>query len=191
MVKANYRIPIVIGTLVLLAASQACAQNPGEVFIRQANVEHNEAVLKFTGDFTAAFPGQAGFDSFDEFETEKSMAIVNQIGDGNISTTTQNGSGNGIRLNIFGNNNTTAVQQNGRDNLFILNLEGSDSFIEGSQRGNGNQLRLDLAGSFPDQAFTQSGRNLSLQLFDAGNGGGIPMQIRQRGNGASVIIENY
>ena len=27
----------------------AVAQNPSEVFIQQANVEHNEAVLQFTG----------------------------------------------------------------------------------------------------------------------------------------------
>lgn len=53
------------------------AQNPSEVFIQQANVEHNEAVLQFTGDFTTAFSGKMGLESFDEYESD-----TNGIGNG-------------------------------------------------------------------------------------------------------------
>ena len=170
----------------------AAAQNPSEVFIQQANVEHNEAVIQFTGDFTTAFNGEMGLVSFDEFDTESNVAIVNQFGDNNISTLTQTGIGNMARFNIFGNLNTTNLEQNGSGNQFILNLEGSNNSIGGVQTGTKNQVRIDLTGSgFPDQTFTQNGTNLSLQFFDNGTGVGIPLQIEQNGNGASVIIENY
>ena len=168
------------------------AQNPSEVFIQQANVEHNEAVIQFTGDFTTAFNGEMGLVSFDEFDTESNVAIVNQFGDNNISTLTQTGIGNMARFNIFGNLNTTNLEQNGSGNQFILNLEGSNNSIGGVQTGTKNQVRIDLTGSgFPSQTFTQNGTNLSLQFFDNGTGVGIPLQIEQNGNGASVIIENY
>jgi hypothetical protein len=155
-------------------------------------VEHNEAVIQFTGDFTTAFSGVMGFDSFDDYDSDTNVAIVNQFGDNNISTLTQNGIGNAARFNIFGNRNTTGLVQSGSDNQFILNLEGSDNLIEGLQTGTENQVRLDLTGSgFPNQTFTQNGSNLTLQFFDNGTGVGVPLQIEQTGNGGSVIIENY
>ena len=170
------------------------AQNPSEVFIDQANVEHNEAVLQFTGDFTTAFSGQMSLDSFDEFDSESNVAVVNQFGDNNISTLIQNGIGNMARINILGNRNTTGLEQDGSNNRFILNLEGNDNQIEGIQNGADNQLRMDLIGNgitTQNQRFSQTGNDLTLQLFDSGTGGSIPLQIDQTGNGASVIIENY
>lgn len=168
------------------------AQNPSEVFIQQANVEHNEAVLQFTGDFTTAFSDLMGLESFDEYDSSTNVAIVNQFGDNNVSTLIQNGIGNMARFNIFGNRNTTGLEQDGSGNQFILNLEGSDNLIEGAQIGTENQVRIDLAGrGFPNQTFTQNGTNLTLQFFDNGTGVGVPLQIEQTGNGTSVIIENY
>jgi len=169
------------------------AQNPSEVFIQQAEVDHNEAVLQFTGDFTTAFSGQMALDSFGEFDDDTNVAIVNQFGDNNISTLIQNGIGNMARFNIFGNRNITGLEQNGNSNRFILNLEGSDNQIEGVQIGSDNQLRMDLIGDgiTQNQSFLQEGSNLTLQLFDSGTGSGIPLQIEQRGSGSSVIIENY
>lgn len=170
------------------------AQNPSEVFIQQANVEHNEAVLQFTGDFTTAFSGQMVLDSFDEYDTDSNVAIVNQFGDNNISTLIQYGIGNMARFNILGNRNTTGLEQDGSGNQFILNLEGNDNQIEGMQTGTDNQLRMDLVGdgvTNQNQSFLQNGSNLTLQLFDSGTGSSIPLQIEQTGNGASVIIENH
>src|SRR6056297_3723479 len=168
------------------------AQNPSEVFIQQANVEHNEAVIQFTGDFTTAFTDQMGLNSFDEYDSDTNVAIVNQFGDNNISTLIQNGIGNMARINILGNLNSTGLEQDGSNNRFVLNLEGSNNLIEGVQSGTENQVRIDLTGSgFPNQTFTQTGTNLSLQFFDNGTGVGIPLQIEQTGSGASVIIENY
>jgi len=53
---------------------------------------------------------------------------------------------------------------------------------------------MDLIGNgitTQNQRFSQTGNDLTLQLFDSGTGGSIPLQIDQTGNGASVIIENY
>ncbi|MCC5915171.1 MAG: hypothetical protein JJU46_12395 [Balneolaceae bacterium] len=182
----------IIGVLCLNGLT--VAQNPSEVFIQQANVEHNEAVKQFTGDFILAFSGQMSLSSFDQFDTDGNVAFVNQFGDGNVSTLIQNGIGNMARINIMGNRNVTGLEQDGNSNRFILNLEGSDNEITGSQIGNENEFRMDFVGdgiSIQDQSFVQSGNNLTLQLFNNGNGGGVPLQIEQRGNGASVIIENY
>jgi len=177
-----------------IGLQQTCAQstqNPSEVFIQQATFDHNDAVKQFTGDFVTIFGSEMDLDSFDQFDTDANVAIVNQFGDNNISTLIQNGIGNMARINILGNRNTTGLEQDGNSNRFILNLEGSDNQISGLQSGDDNQLRMDLIGSgFPNQTFSQTGNNLTLQLFDSGNGG-VPMQIEQRGNGASVIIENY
>lgn len=158
-------------------------------------MEHNDAVLQFTGDFTTAFSGQMALDSFDEYDSDTNVAIVNQFGDNNISTLIQNGIGNMARVNILGNRNTTGLEQDGSNNRFILNLEGNDNQIEGIQSGADNQLRMDLIGNGittqKNQRFSQTGNDLTLQLFDSGTGGSIPLQIDQTGNGASVIIENY
>lgn len=166
------------------------AQNPSEAFIQQASFDHNEAVLQFTGDFTTAFGGQMDLSSFDQFDTDANVAIVNQFGDNNISGLIQNGIGNMVRMNIFGSRNTTGLTQNGANNRFILNLEGNDSIINSEQSGANNQMRLDLIGTFPNQTFSQIGSGHTLELIDMGNGG-IPMEIEQRGNGATAIIENY
>lgn len=186
---------LITATLLLLfGLGDLSAQTPSEVFIQQANVEHNEAVLQFTGDFTTAFSGQMALDSFDEYDSDSNVAIVNQFGDNNISTLIQNGIDNMARFNVFGNRNTTGLEQDGSGNQFILNLEGNDNLIEGVQLGTDNQLRIDLIGdgvTSQNQSFLQNGSGLTLQLFDSGTGSQIPLQIEQTGNGASVIIENY
>lgn len=170
------------------------AQNPSEAFIQQANIEHNDAVIQFTGDFTTAFSGVMGLDSFDEYDSDSNVAIVNQFGDNNTTSLTQNGIGNAARFNIFGNRNTTGLVQTGNGNQFILNLEGNDNQIDGVQIGADNQLRMDLIGdgvTTQGQTFLQNGSGLTLQLYDRGSGSSIPLQIEQTGSGASIIIENY
>ena len=190
----SLKLFVFIFLIIYLQSLDLSAQNPSEVFIQQANVEHNEAVIQFTGDFATAFSGVMGLDSFDDYDSDTNVAIVNQFGDSNISTLIQNGIGNAARFNIFGNRNTTGLIQNGSGNQFILNLEGSDNMIDGVQTGEDNQLRIDLIGNgvtTQNQSFSQTGTGLTLQLFDSGNGSSIPLQIEQTGNGASVIIENY
>lgn len=63
--------------LLLFGLAELAAQNPSEVFIQQANVEHNEAVMHFACDFTTAFSGQMTLDSFDEYDSDTNFAIVN------------------------------------------------------------------------------------------------------------------
>lgn len=167
------------------------SQNPSEVFIQQASFDHNEAAEQFTADFITAFGSAMNLDSFDEFNNDANVAVVNQFGNSNTSKLTQEGIGNMARLNIMGNRNTAGLTQDGSNNQFILNLEGNDSIIESNQSGAENRMRLDLTGTYPNQTFSQVGSDNTMQILDAGSGSGIPLQIEQHGNGASVIIENY
>ena len=150
----------------LIQAEAQTSQNPGEVFIQQASFDHNDAAKRFTADFTTMF--NLDFDAFAGSEEASNTAIVNQ----------------------YGNNNTTGLLQNGSDNQFILNLEGNANSVNGLQQGDENSLRIDLIGSANNQTFTQIGNNLTMELVDDGSGG-VPLQIEQRGDGASVVIENY
>ena len=169
-------------------ADAQTSQNPGEVFIQQASFDHNDAVKQFTDDFVTMF--EMDFDTFDDSGENSNTAIVNQYGNGNTSGITQNGWGNKALVNLLGDNNTTGLLQHGSDNQFILNLEGNDNTLTGTQQGSQNKLRMDLIGSGSNQTFTQMGNNLTIELIDNGTGG-VPMQIEQRGDGASVTVENY
>lgn len=164
------------------------SQHPGEVFIQQTSFDHNEGSMRFTGGFATMF--EMDFDAFDESSDYSNTAIVNQYENDNRTGITQNGWGNKALVNLLGDNNTTGLVQNGMDNQFILNLEGNDNSVIGKQAGSQNRLRLDLIGTVKNQTFSQMGNNLTIELTDNSNGG-IPMQIEQRGNGASVTIENH
>jgi hypothetical protein len=182
---------LLVCLLAVLGWHQADAQtskNPGEVFIQQAAFEHNDAVKRFTSDFTTMF--NLDFDALNESGNESNTAIVNQFGDGNSSSITQNGWGNKALVNLLGDFNSTGLTQSGSDNQFILNLEGDNNSIVGEQRGSENTLRLDLTGSLKNQTFSQRGSNLTFELVDNGNGG-VPLQIEQRGQGATVRVENH
>jgi hypothetical protein len=127
---------------------------------------------------------------FDESGENSNTAIVNQYGNNNTTGITQNGWGNKALVNLLGDYNTTGLEQSGSDNQFILNLEGSNNSVTGQQRGSQNSLRLDLIGTLNNQTFSQIGNNLTLELVDNGSSG-IPLQIEQRGDGATVRVENY
>lgn len=169
-------------------ADAQTSQNPGEVFIQQASFDHNDAVKQFTGDFVTIF--EMDFDALDDSGDNSNAAAVNQYGNGNTSGITQNGWGNKALVNLLGDDNTTGLLQQGSDNQFILNLEGNNNKFIGEQLGSQNKLRMDLIGSGSNQTFTQMGNNLTIELIDNGTGG-VPLQIEQRGDGASVTVENY
>jgi len=179
---------LIVALAGIYEADAQTSQNPGEVFIQQASFDHNDAVKQFTGDFVTMF--KMDFDAFDDSGENSNTAIVNQYGNGNTSGITQNGWGNKALVNLLGDNNTTGLLQQGSDNQFILNLEGNDNTLTGTQQGSQNKLRMDLIGSGSNQTFTQMGNNLTIELIDNGTGG-VPMQIEQRGDGASVTVENY
>ncbi len=179
---------LLLAMLSLELATAQTSNNPGEVFIQQAGFEHNDAVKQFTSDFVTMF--EMDFDAFNGFGDESNVAVVNQFGNSNRSNVTQSGWGNRALVNILGDRNATGIEQRGNSNRLILNLEGSDNNFEGVQLGNENSYRFDLIGSAQNQSTRQVGNNMSLHMIDNGNGG-VPLQIEQRGNGASVIIENH
>ena len=169
-------------------ANAQTSQNPSEVFIQQASFDHNDAAKRFTADFSTMF--YMDFDAFNESGENSNTAIVNQYGNNNTTGITQNGWGNKALINLIGDYNTTGLEQSGSKNQFILNLEGSNNSVNGQQRGSQNSLRLDLVGTLNNQTFSQIGNNLTLELVDNGSGG-VPVQIEQRGDGATVRVENY
>ena len=185
---------LLAGLFVVFATYEIVAQDrggPGEVFIDQAAFEHNEAVREFTADFTLAFSDQMSLDSFEGFDGSGNVAVVNQFGQGNTATLTQQGIGNMARMNIMGNNNQAGLLQDGNNNRFILNMEGDDNRFDAEQIGDGNELRMDLPNNGQTQHFEQMGTNLTIELANTGNAGGVPLNIRQTGNGASLMIENH
>jgi len=179
---------IMIGVFCYGHADAQTNQNPGEAFIEQATFEHNDAVRQFTSDFVTMFA--MDFDAFDGFGDDSNVAIVNMFGNSNRSDVSQSGWGNRALVNILGDRNSTGVEQRGNSNRLVLNLEGSDNEFEGVQLGSDNSLRIDLIGSAQNQSFSQIGNNMSFHMIDNGNGS-VPLLIEQRGNGASVIIENH
>jgi len=179
---------LIVALTGFMEANAQTSNNPGEVFIQQATFDHNDAVKRFTGDFVTMF--EMDFDAFDESGENSNTAIVNQYGNNNTTGIKQNGWGNKALVNLLGDYNTTGLEQSGSDNQFILNLEGSNNSVTGQQRGTQNSLRLDLIGTLNNQTFSQIRNNLTLELVDNGSGG-VPVQIEQRGNGASVTVENY
>lgn len=184
----NLLIVLVLCVLCFEFADAQTNQNPGEAFIEQATFEHNDAVRLFTSDFVTMF--EMDFDMFEGFGDDTNVAIVNMFGNNNLSDVAQSGWGNRALVNILGDRNTTGLEQRGNSNRFILNLEGSDNKLRGEQLGSENTLRIDLMGSAQHQSFSQVGNNMLFQMIDNGNGS-VPLQIEQRGNGASVIIENH
>lgn len=172
----------------MFCANAQTSKNPGEVFIQQASFNHNDAAKRFTADFSTMF--NMDFDAFNDAGESSNTAVVNQFGNNNTTSITQNGWGNKALVNLLGDYNTTGLVQSGAGNQFILNLEGSNNSVIGEQRGKENSLRLDLIGTLNNQTFSQVGNNLTLELVDDGSGG-VPLQIEQRGNGAKVRVENY
>ncbi len=164
------------------------SQTPGEVFIEQAPFEHNQAVQDFTDHFVSTFQFDSGF--LESLDPLSNVAVINQFGSGNVSSLTQSGFGNIAGFNITGDDNITNLIQSGNSNQFILELLGSNNNFSFEQIGSDNQLIKNLNGDGMMQTYSQNGNGLQMQVIDFGQQG-VPMHIEQRGNGTSIIIENY
>jgi len=115
---------------------------------------------------------------------------VTQIGMENMVTLNQTGELNYADITTDGNFNTVEWIQDGKRNWVSIELIGNQNTIIGEQRGNYNELRLNYEGdgldkSFPKN-FLQEGNHQLLEF----TGRPIPMTVTQRGDGATVIIEN-
>lgn len=160
-----------------------------EIYPDQAeHVEHNDAVISFSGDFVSAFlPSIQFFASGELGADNNNSAQINIIGSSNVSSISQFGVGHMALMNILGNFNNVSLDQRGNSNSSLINIEGDNNFVDYEQRGRNNFLGLDLQGSNFEQSYRQTGNNHSIQM----NGNGLPITVHQDGGaGMSVIITN-
>ncbi len=177
---------LTIVVLIFLASSALSQSVDREIFPEQVSIEHNQAVKSFSGDYVTM---SASSLSENEKPPEVSVqtAIVTQIGMENMVLLSQTGDLNYANISTVGDNNRVDWSQVGMRNWVSLELIGDQNRITGEQRGDFNQLRLNYEGDGLEQSFLQDGDYQILEF----NGVGIPMTVTQRGDGATVIIENH
>lgn len=172
--------------LLLSGALSAFSQNVDrEIFPEQVSITHNQAVKSFSGDFVTMTSSVLS-ESRDFPEVVAQTAIVNQIGMANLVLLSQQGALNYARISTVGHHNHVDWNQIGNHNQMSVRLVGNHNGIIGLQEGNSNQLMLAYEGDGLDQDFIQLGNNQFLEFF----GIGIPVTVIQRGDGATLTIEN-
>jgi hypothetical protein len=176
--------------LSMLIASDLFAQSDlnREVFPNQAqHVQHNSAVMQFSGDFMLAFPSIDRFLPNLPSSVSNNIGSVNVLGSDNITELTQTGMSNTAGINILGNQNSIELDQDGNNNLSLINVWGSRNSIDYAQIGNNNYLGLNFIGSDHSHQYIQQGNNHAVQF----NGISLPITVEQTGSaGMTVIITN-
>lgn len=173
-------------TLFLVGMNYAFSQSVDrEIFPEQVSIEHNQAVKSFSGDYVTMSVSTRSEDHKPP-EVSVQTAIVTQIGMENMVMLNQTGELNYADIITRGNLNEVEWLQDGRRNWVSIELIGNQNTIIGEQRGNYNELRLNYEGDGLDKSFLQDGNHQLLEF----SGTPIPMTVTQRGDGATVIIEN-
>lgn len=168
-----------------LFVGKALSQTPGDIFIEQAAFSHNDAVSQFTNDFSNLM--QRSTELINGSEDIDQQVVLNLFGARNIATIEQDGFLNNALLNLIGVDNKASLVQEGNGNLATINLIGSGNQLNYIQLGDENHLHVNFIGSALNQQFQQMGNYQNMQI----SGIGIPIQVSQTGNGASIIIDTY
>lgn len=177
---------LTIVLLLIVGMSSAFSQNVDrEIFPEQVSIEHNQAVKSFSGDYVTMSVSTRSEDHKPP-EVSVQTAIVTQIGMENMVTLNQTGELNYADITTDGNFNTVEWLQDGRRNWVSIVLDGSSYEIDGLQDGNYNEVRMNYQGDGFKQTILQEGNHQFLEF----TGRPIPMTVTQRGDGATVIIEN-
>ncbi|MCH8556729.1 MAG: hypothetical protein LAT84_02850 [Balneolia bacterium] len=177
--------------LILLGTTLAVAQSTPnrEIYPDQAeHVEHNQAVIGFSGDFVTGFrTSLLPLPTGEGTSVTNNAAQINISGASNSANISQFGFENRALISINGANNEASLTQDGNENLSVIDINGSNNFIDYTQQGNNNYLGLFLRGSNFNQTYMQQGDNHSVQMI----GIGLPITVEQTGGaGMSVIITN-
>jgi len=172
--------------LLVLSLSDIAAQS-NEVFPPQISTDHNEAVQMHSQRYVTSLYDNGGFANGVGSASTNFVDIV-QFGVGNITDISQNGAGNFVNLSLIGNSNRTGIFQDGNFNSATILLSGNNNEFDLLQIGDNNIYNTERNhnGARSDLVI-QEGDNLNINI----SGQGVPLNIEQRGNGASVIIENY
>lgn len=131
-----------------------------------------------------------------------SVALVKQSGSFNdvylyqsntqFSAIDQDGTDNQVSLNLEGYRNTVWVNQKGEGNTYYLDLDGANNYIGLSQKGDDNRVIQELKNANDlEVILLQAGNNnlIEHREYDA-LGQGVPVEVRQRGNGLHLIINS-
>lgn len=177
---------LTIVILILVGMSPAVSQSVDrEIFPEQVSIDHNQAVKSFSGDYVTMSVSTRSEDHKPP-EVTVQTAIVTQIGMENMVMLNQTGELNYANVTTRGNFNEVEWIQDGRRNWVSVKLIGDNNNIIGEQRGDFNELRVNYEGDGLDKSFLQDGNHQFLEF----SGRPIPMTVTQRGDGATVIIEN-
>ena len=143
-----------------------------EVLLEQLDIGAvNVALVKQSGAFNDVYL----------FQANAQLSIVNQDGVDNLAY-----------LDLSGYDNRVWVNQKGDGNTYQLILDGTNNYIGLSQKGDYNTVVQDL----------KQASDLELVLFQVGNnnliehrefnalGTGVPVTVKQRGNGLHLVINN-
>jgi hypothetical protein len=183
-------ISLIVSFLLVSGVSFAQAQvGNADIYPEQVEINHNAAVRQFSQFFVTSFNSLGGINANlvngpQNSNLETNLSI---IGNYNSSTSTQSGLNNFAAIGIIGDYNRVNLIQDGNDNRALLGLEGNDNLFNLSQIGNDNQY----FGAYRTSNATINAEQIGngLRAVEIGTGG-IPLIIRQQGNGANLIINH-
>lgn len=161
--------------------------------------DNNEGVIsaKTSSDFSA----------YNSVRTRKSGSSVQQAGNGNKATITDNGTSNnklvydyaqhvisqtgndnvaGIDIKNGAKNNIAAIVQSGNSNTAYQTVQGRENALYISQYGSGNTASQDIKGNNNNLNIYQEGNNNTGSINWQGNNNNL--NISQYGNGLSYAI---
>jgi hypothetical protein len=135
----------------------------------------------YSSNITAA--QQARVDAWLNRGNNRSGVFIEQIGNYNTTTVTQQGNKNNyVDVDIIGSNNTTTIQQSANANT------GNGQYLENVVTGNNNSITLTQQGDPGKLLFNNingSGNNVNVAQKDAGN---HYLGLTLNGNGHSVTV---
>jgi hypothetical protein len=150
-----------------------------EVYPKQAAIEHNQAVKRFSRDFvltTESSRAPIGMQAM--LRSINNVAGIRIRGEENITVLQQEGAGLIGFMNVRGDGNDILVQQEGYDLLSLVNIRGNANRLTVSQQGLGLQHYLQISGSGLQFDARQTQRGFVLEQHGYGS---IPMTIEQTG----------
>lgn len=180
---------LLICLIMVLGALSAYGQgHSSEVYPKQASIEHNDAVKKFSRDVVSFFGRSPMFGGLQQRGMDvNQFANITTIGHENVAILSQMGNWNIGMIDIEGNNNRTTLEQRG-DRLYSqLDVNGNFNRLNVRQDGTDLQNFIYLSGNGLDFGLTQT--NSGLQLMQS-NPGSIPLTIQHSGRSIPIIIHN-
>lgn len=175
------RLAVIVALAALAAPASA---QPSEVFLEQA-------IRQSDGRSAVATPRLGPLETFSAVVSVAppgaNVLVLEQEGTGNNVSVEQVGIDNAALVTQEGAGNQTDLVQTGDDNLFMSLVVGDGNRVDALQTEGGNAYGLFMVGSGTDHTVRQlGGDNTAVQVVSPG---ATPVDVEQRGSGASVYIQ--